>query len=86
MLCTKDSTRESRGKQSFYILESSFRITQLKQLLEVIPEQSLKSHCFKEQQMQPSQYLLKFSKIFLLWIIKISTIDDKNVFIKTVFF
>lgn len=72
MLCTKDSTRESRGKQSFYILGSCFRITQLKQLLEVIPEQSLKSHCFREQQMQPSPI---FAKIFQ----NMFTLDHKNI-------
>lgn len=53
MLSAKDSAGESRGKQSSYFLGSYIKIMQLKQLLEVIPEQSLKS-CWLKQHTQPS--------------------------------
>lgn len=49
MLCAKVSTRESGEKQSFYFVGSCLRITQQKQLVNVIPEQSLKSYCLEEQ-------------------------------------
>lgn len=60
-LCAKDSTGESGGKQSFYFLGSCIRI-QVKHLLEVISERSLKSYCFKEQ--QQIQTSTKFDTIF----------------------
>lgn len=62
-----------KKKTEFLYPWKFFRITQLKQLLEVIPEQSLKSHCFKEQQMQPSPI---FAKIFQ----NMFTLDHKNIY------